>query len=211
MGPIVILRLRLRRVFLVAIALSLVVAQSACGNRVVMKKIPEELIPQKLKDQVQAIASEERPVSDIVWRAHEIKDGRLLAACTFAQEWEKGVKLDMVWIGSYDIDASGDMGAGAGFVGGFERDKAFFGMPGSGERASDDDELTYRLWCVGFCFDGRVVAIEGVSTEGRTVTTTPSGGFWHLLVENTEPGEKWAEVYGVDKNGKHLVQLVIER
>lgn len=198
------------RLCLVAAALAMLVGVSACVPRVTMATIPAEVIPQEFKGDVEAFGSHGRPVSNVVWRVFEIKDGRLLAACTFTQEMEPGVKIDEYWIWSADLDESGAVvpGTGGGGGGGFKNPgELFVGMAGSGGGMSDAGELTYHLFSCGYCFDGRVKTIQGTTSDGKTGQTTPSGGFWYLLIDDTGPREDWTRVSGLDAKGKPVVDL----
>lgn len=198
----------MKRLCLAALALVLFAAVSACG-RVVMKSIPAELIPEDLKNEIQAMGSKDRPVSNIVWRVYEIKDRRLLAACTFAQQWEPGVKTDMFWIWSADIDEDGNRGSGMGGGGGFDATQPFYGMPGSESELSETGEPEYSLRAVGYCLESRVEVIKGTTSEGKTVETTPSGGFWHLVLDHTGTNERWTRISALDKKGRVVAELTI--
>jgi hypothetical protein len=115
----VIFRVVAKRLCLAAVMFAFVTAISACGV-VKLKSIPEELIPDDLKADIEAMATKGRPITDIKWRVYEVVDGRVLAACTFKQEFEPGVKLDVFWLQSYEVDEDGsrvletDCGGGGG-------------------------------------------------------------------------------------------------
>ncbi len=202
-----------RQLCLVAVTLSLLVALSACGPRsVALKSIPAEVIPEELKDDVQTMGSKAKPlVSNVVWRSYEIKDGRLFAAYTFTQEYAPGVGAEtMFCVRTANLDEAGDMtGPFTVTTGPFESFVPFQGAYGSGVRSSDTGEPTYSLLASGYCLDGRVKAIQGTTTEGQTAKTKPSGGFWHLRLDNTGPTEAWARISGIDRSGKPVADLTI--
>ncbi|MEX0975392.1 MAG: hypothetical protein WD024_08630 [Bacillota bacterium] len=202
-----------RQLCLVAVTLSLAVALSACSSRVVLKSIPAEVIPQELKDSVQRHGTYARPlVSNVVWRVYEIKDGRLFAACTFVQEYAPGVGTgDMMYcVWTSNLDEAGHMtGPMSIGTGSFRSGEAFQGGHGGGDWLSDTGERTYSLIAGGYCLDGRVKAIQGTTTEGQTVKTKPSGGFWALELYNAGPTEAWAKISGIDWRGRPIVDLEI--
>jgi hypothetical protein len=202
-----------RQLCLVVVILSLLVALSACSSRVVLKSIPAEVIPQELKDHLQRLGTYARPlVSNIVWRAYEIKDGRLLAACTFAQEYSPGVGTGdpMYCLWTSNLDEAGRMvGPMTIGTGDFTSWEPFQGGLGGGSWPPDTGERKFSLIAGGYCLDGRVRAIQGTTTEGRTVKTKPSGGFWSLEIFDAGETEKWTKISGVDWRGKPVVDLDI--
>jgi hypothetical protein len=189
--------------------MAILVGLSACVPRVTLASIPAEVIPQTFKDDVEVFGAHGKPVSNVVWRVFEIKDGRLLAAWTFTQEIALGVKVDEYWIWWSNVDESGAIvpGTRGGGGGGFKPNESFGGVTGSEMSALEGGGLKYCLEASGYCFDGRVKAIQGTTTEGRTAQTTPSGGFWYLPIEDTGAREGWARVSGLDAKGNATVDL----
>ena len=206
-----------RRLCLVAVTFSLLFALTACSpRRVVLKTIPAEAIPKELWDSIQSFApsmgTEAKPlVSDMVCRVYEVRDGRQLAAFTFTRAWKTGEGAETVFcIHTAGIDETGKMtppyGIGTGVLESFI---LFRGGHTLSARPSAIAESTYFLNASGYCLDGRVKAIQGTTTEGLTVKTKPSGGFWHLQLDDTGPTDTWARISAIDKSGEPVADLTI--
>lgn len=209
------MRLRVveRELFLAAVAVSLLFVLSACNSgRVVLKSIPAEVIPKELKNDLSTLGTLARPlVSNVVWRVYEIRDGRMFAACTFVQEYEPGIGTGdpqyCMW--TANIDEAGTMtGPWTMGTGPFDSHEQFQGGYGSGS-LRPENEPPYQLIAGGYCLDGRVKSIQGTTTEGQTVETRPSGGFWSLELCNTGPTEAWVSISGIDWSGTPVVDLEI--
>jgi hypothetical protein len=208
----VIFRVVAKRLCLAAVMFAFVTAISACGV-VKLKSIPEELIPDDLKADIEAMATKGRPITDIKWRVYEVVDGRVLAACTFKQEFEPGVKLDVFWLQSYEVDEDGSrvLETDCGGGGGFDTSRDFTGMAGSGGRSLETGGIVHNLHALGYCLDARVQVIKGATSEGKTVETRPAGGFWALYIDNVGSSEKWISITGLDKKGRVVVELPLKR
>ena len=202
---------------LVAVALSLLVALSACSpRRVVLKSIPAEAIPKEFLDSVQSFAqslgTDAKPlVSDVVCRVYEVKDGGQFAAFTFTRAWKTGEGAETMYcIHTAPIDDAGNMDVPYTIAAGrMESFVLFNGTHGIGAQSPDSSEPKYALTAAGYCLDGRVRAVQGTTTEGQVVKTKPSGGFWQLQLDDTGPTEWWVEISAVDKKGEPVGDLII--
>lgn len=195
---------------LVAVVVASVIL-SGCGPGVRMASIPPELIPEEYRNQIQAMGSHGHPITNVVWRVCEIKDGRLLVACTFSQELEPGVIMKEYEITSTAIDESGaSLHSGDGAGGELKSGEAFGGSAGHGGSRSDTGEIAHYVSASGYCLDGSVKTIRGVTKEGKTGETTPSGGFWYLRIDGTTPNDRWESVSALNDKGKVVAVLPVE-
>lgn len=206
-----------RQLLLIAATLFLLTVVSACTpRRVALKTIPAEAIPQEFRNSVlanlQSYGTKAKPhVSDVVWRVYEVKDGRLLTAFTFTRAWTTGEGAETVYcVRAYELDEDGQQtGVVWGTRGDLESFVLFRGAYGSGAVRGDAGVEIHSLGASGYCLDGRVRAIQGTTSEGQTVRTKPSGGFWHLQLDGTGPTEAWVRISAVDKSGEPVADLTI--
>lgn len=145
---------------------------------------------------------------DLVWHVSTPKDGRYLVACTFATIIDDK-KEPTLWVASFPVDSSGDTMDfdGHSIDTEFNRNADCQGDFSGGLVYLPDGTSRIKLSAGGYCSSPDLVKVVGTTTKGKTAETTPTNGFWFMFINEVGPAEEWAEVKGLDGDGKVVKDL----
>lgn len=149
------------------------------------------------------------PIEDMhfVWRVCAPKDGRLLVASTY--DSMQGERQPTLFMASFPLDQSGEVGPfdGHAVSAAFDPRRKSQGSFSEGNAVFPDCTVSPKLDAGGVCSDTRLAKVVATTTCGQTVETTPTDGFWFLLIEGIELGETWSRIVGLDVDGKTVADL----
>ena len=173
-----------------------IVFLSAC-QPFALAKIPEDEIPDYIKESIKALGSDDSKAKDIVWRVCEERENYTWVAAEYKLEVSDRTE-NMYAIAIYDSQGS----SGGGITASMPDDTSF-----AGGVSSPAGHTARTISAQGFTTDKRIVKIVGTTTTGKQVETVPVNGYWCMVLEDPEHNEGWEHVAGVNAKGEIVSKL----
>ena len=175
---------------------------SACTHE--YPSISREQVPQVVLDFTDGFAPEGKSPDDldIVWRVCTPKDGRLIVACTYNRSADQ--KKPILFIASFPVDASGEVGSFDGHAVGVDFSNAVATQGGTttGSAQAKDGTSYLKLDAAGVCLNPKLAKVVGTTSDGTSAETTPTDGYWFMSINDIRSVDKWTKIVGYDANGK---------
>jgi len=192
------------RLFALLCLLTLLVP--SCARAIKMEEIDPSVIPESLKrsaEESRRFGGKE--IEKVTWRVFE-KQG---AYQFFAYEVKLKEKFyDDDHFVCYGHIAAGPKSGSSSMIPFPKGTRAlFFAGVGRHSHRNPDGTMTEDLEASGLALDARIAKIVGSTSSGIKVETTPTNGFWWLIVENVKRNERFTSLKAVTAKGWVLYEV----
>lgn len=190
---------RLVLVGVIAVSLVVVGLVSGCDSEVIKPSVvPAGLISATLQEQVLP-----KGISDPKFYVYEKSDASVFVAFSGVLTAPDGLKSELYGVRVQLLGPTGNPVGGWGMIGA-DMKKAFDGGRSRGKKAIEGGGFEYSLQAWGTALDRRTVMIVALTNSGRTLTTTPSNGFWVLEAKDVSEEDAWTSIQAIDGQGGTL-------
>lgn len=172
---------------------------AAFFSRQPVLKLPDPIDPSLIPLQIRAHVEDPVKNNDnVTWHLFEQEGDMITVAATFDSKTPNNEIERLAFVGT---DVPGDKEGNDWPLGGYSHatKERFTATHRLSTESLTANEGNY--WAGGIAFDPSIVTIKATLSNGQSVTTTPTNGFWHLLFKSPL-ALGWVEFEALNSAGK---------